>query len=208
MNIGIIGKGNVGTALADGLSRAGHVIRFGDRHPSNSVRDAAAFGEVVILAVPYKALPDVAGKICGEVVGKPLVDVTNILDETMDLAFGCTTSGAEELQHLLPKTPVVKAFNTVFAKNQRTGQVEGRQLTAFIASDDESAKRTVASLAADIGFAPVDCGPLKAARYLEPMAVLLISLSYRQGMGADIGYRLEGARAVEQARARLLAQTQ
>ncbi|HSQ48166.1 MAG TPA: hypothetical protein VLL96_00595, partial [Candidatus Deferrimicrobiaceae bacterium] len=88
---------------------------------------------------------------------------------------------------------VVKAFNTVFAKNQSTAKVGTEKLTAFIAGDDADAKKTVAKLTGDIGFDPVDCGPLKNARYLEAMGNMLINLAYTYGMGTAIGYKLAKA---------------
>jgi len=186
----MIGKGNVGTALSSGLVRAGHEVRFGHRDPSEPVRPAAEWGEVIILAVPFSKLEDVAREIGSAADGKPLVDVTNVIGTGMRWAVGFNTSGAEELQKRLPRADVVKAFNTVFAKNQSTGMVGGERLTAFIAGDSPEAKRRVMKLAGDIGFDPVDAGPLESARYLEPMALLLISLGYSLGMGTGIGFRL------------------
>jgi len=78
----------------------------------------------------------------------------------------------------------------VFAQNQGTGKVGNEKLTAFIAGDDQKAKQTVAQLTRDIGFDPVDCGPLRAARYLEAMGIMIINLAYSYGMGPKIGYRL------------------
>jgi predicted dinucleotide-binding enzyme len=190
MRVAVIGKGNVGIALAAGLSRKGHEIRFGHRDPKEPVEDAAKWGDVVILAVPHSAVADAAKHIGSAADRKPLIDVTNALDQNWDLAVGLTTSAAEELQKMLPKARVVKAFNTVFAQNQSTGRVRNDQLTAFIAGDDLKAKQTVMQLARDIGFDPVDSGPLKAARYLEPMAVLMISLGYTLKMGTKIGFKL------------------
>src|SRR3989304_3126459 len=108
----------------------------------------------------------------------------------MNLAIGCPTSAAEELQKKLPKARVVKAFNTVFAQNQSTGRVGNEQLTLFVASDDAKAKQTIMQLGRGIGVEPLDAGALKSARYLEPMAMLLINLGYRLGMGNKIGYKL------------------
>lgn len=193
MKIGIIGHGHVGTALGAGLKHAGHEIRYGSQHPTEPATKAAAYGDVVILAVPYPAIPDVLSKTCAELVNKTLIDVTNVLTPEGNLAIGCTTSGAEEIQRQLPKTNVVKAFNTVFAHNQSTGHINHHQLSAFIAGDDNNAKQTVASLAADIGFLPIDCGDLTAARYLEPMGVLIINLAFDQGLGTGIGFTLTGA---------------
>jgi predicted dinucleotide-binding enzyme len=190
MKIGIIGKGNVGSSLGGGLKQKGHQIRFGHRDTKEPVAEAARFGEVIILAVPFTALKDAAREIGAAADGKVLIDVTNALDQNMDLAVGLTTSGAEELQKLLPRARVVKAFNTVFAQNQSSGMVGDTVLTAFIAGDDANARETVMDLAADLGFEPLDVGSLKSARYLEPMAVLLISLGYGLHMGTNIGFKL------------------
>ncbi len=190
MKIGIIGKGNVGTALGSGLQREGHQIRYGHRDPKEPVYEAAQFGEIIILAVPFSAVKDAVKSIGNAADGKVLIDVTNALDEKMDLAVGITTSGAEELQKYLPRARVVKAFNTVFAQNQNTGMIGTQILTAFVAGDDGNAKEIVMSLAQDLGFEAVDVGSLKSARYLEPMAVMLINLGFRLHMGTNIGYKL------------------
>ena len=190
MKIAIIGKGNVGSAIGSGLSRAGHDTKFGHRDPKEPVADAAKWGEVIILAVPYENADNAREAIKPFADGKVVIDVMNAVGENSELAISCTTSSAEETQKKLPKAKVVKAFNTVFAPNQSTGEVGGEQLTAFMAGNDEKAKQTVAQLTRDIGFDPVDCGPLKAARYLEAMAILIINLGYTYGMGNKIGYKL------------------
>jgi len=187
--IGIIGDGNVGSALARGLKRAGHDVRAigNDRA---AVRDVAAWADAVILAVPFGALNDVVETASGPLVGKTVVDVTNALDASMNLAVGFTTSGAEELQKRLPKSRVVKAFNTVFSAYMETGRLGDQPLTAFVAGDDADAKASVLGLARDIGFDAVDAGPLKNARTLEPLAYLNIQLGYVLGMGPNIGFKL------------------
>ena len=190
MKIGIIGKGNVGSALAMGLSRAGHEIKFGHRDPKEPVAEAAKWGEVIILAVPHGAAADTTKAVGSVADGKTVIDVSNALTENMELAIGFTTSAAEEIQRMLPKAHVVKAFNTVFAQNQSIGKVGNEQLTLFVAGDDAKAKQTVMRLGKDIGFEPVDGGPLKAARYLEPMGLFMISLGYVLGMGTKIGFKL------------------
>ncbi len=190
MKIGIIGKGKVGTAIAKGLTGKGHEIRHGHRDPTESVSEAANFGEVVFLAVPFENVSDAVKEIGSAVDGKTLVDVTNALDENMDLAIGCSTSGAEELQKMLPKAHVVKAFNTVFAPNQSVGKIGNERLTLFVAGDDIQAKQTVMGLGRDIGFDSVDAGSLSSARFLEPMGVLMINLGLKMGLGTGIGFRL------------------
>jgi len=190
MKIAIIGKGNVGKALGLGLRRAGHEVRYGHRDPKEPVREAADWGEVIILAVPYHATRDAAKEIGSTADGKVLIDVTNALDQNMNLAVGFTTSAAEQLQKLLPKSRVIKAFNTVFSQNQSTGRVGKEQLTAFIAGDDRMAMQIVKELSSAIGFEPVDVGSLKSARYLEPMAIMIIELGYNLKMGTNIGFKL------------------
>ena len=190
MKIGIIGKGNVGNALATGLSRAGHEIKFGHRDPEEPVAEAAKWGEVIIFAVPHDAVADVAKAVGSAADGKVVLDVTNAIGDNMGLAVGFSTSAAEELQKMLPKARVVKAFNTVFAQNQSQGRLGGEPLTLFVAGDDAEAKQTVMQFGREIGFDSVDAGPLKSARYLEPMAIVLINMGYGLGMGTGIGFRL------------------
>lgn len=190
MKIGIIGKGNVGSALATGLSRKGHEIKFGHLDPREPVSEAAKWGEVIILSVPYSAAADTTKAVGSAANGKPVIDVSNALTEKMELAIGFSTSAAEEIQKMLPQAYVVKAFNTVFAQNQSTGKVGDEQLTLFVAGNDAKTKKTVMQLGRDIGFDPVDAGPLKSARYLEPMGMLMINLGYSSGMGTKIGIKL------------------
>ena len=189
MKIAIIGKGDVGVAIAKGLAPK-HEIKFGHRDPKESVVKAAQWAEVIILAIPHGAAKTVARELGSAADGKTVIDVTNPVSDNMELAIGFTTSAAEEIQKMLPKAHVVKAFNTVFAQNQSTGRIGNEKLTLFVAGDDKRAKQTVMQLGADIGFDPVDAGPLKSARYLEPMAMLIIDLGYELRKGEKIGFRL------------------
>jgi 8-hydroxy-5-deazaflavin:NADPH oxidoreductase len=193
MKIAIIGKGNVGTAICTGLNKAGHETKYGHRDPAEPVADAAKWGEVIILAVPHENADEAIQSIKAYSDGKTVIDVMNAVGDDSGLAISCTTSTAEETQKKLPKAKVVKAFNTVFAKNQSTAKVGNEKLTAFIAGDDQNAKSTVAKLTSDIGFDPVDCGLLKNARYLEAMGILIINLAFVNGMGTNIGYKLAKA---------------
>jgi predicted dinucleotide-binding enzyme len=151
--------------------------------------------EVIILAVPHNNADDAREKIKPFADGKTIIDVMNAIGPNMDLDISWTTSTAEETQKKLPKAKVVKAFNTVFAPNQSTAKVADQQLTAFIAGDDLEAKHTVTQLIRDVGFDPIDCGPIKAARYLEAMAILIIDLAYKYNVGNKIGYKLVKAQS-------------
>ncbi len=190
MRIAIIGKGRAGSAIATGLSRLGHEIRFGHRDPLEPVGEAAKWGDIIVLAVPFEEAGDATRQIGSAADGKTLIDATNPIAPGMKWAVGFSTSAGEEVQQMLPKAKVVKAFNTVFFTNQSTGRIGDTKLTAFIAGDDPAAKETVMRLTEGIGFDPLDCGSLKAARYLEPMTMLMMELAFGQKMGNRIGYKL------------------
>jgi len=187
--IGIIGSGNVGSALARGLKRAGLDVRTVD-NDKTAVRETASWADVVLLAVPFAVIDDVVEEIGQLVESKTLIDVTNALDAKMSLAVGFTTSGAEELQKKIPQARVVKAFNTQFAQHMDSGRLGDQRLTVFVAGNDAAAKRDATELATAIGFEAVDAGPLANARLLEPLGSLNIQLGYVLGMGTQIGLKL------------------
>jgi 8-hydroxy-5-deazaflavin:NADPH oxidoreductase len=187
--VGIVGDGNVGGALARGLLKAARQVRtVGNDKPG--IRETADWADIVILAVPYQAIGSVIEAAGSALDGKVLVDVTNVLDSDMNLALGFTTSGAEELQNRVRNCHVVKAFNTIFAQHMDTGRLADQPLTVFAAGDDVAARSDVLELAREIGFDPVDAGPLRNARLLEPLGYLNIQLGYVQKMGTNIGIKL------------------
>jgi NADPH-dependent F420 reductase len=214
MKVAIIGAGNVGTALATSLSRAGHDVLITSRDPDDAASAAAASGgrvvasnaaaasqaDVIIPAVAFTDIADVASEIAGPATGKPVVDVTN------RLGFGeagpeidTTSSNAEELATLLPKSSVVKAFNTLFASKQVDPITDGVQLDGYVAGDDASAKATVLDLVRSIGLRPVDVGPLSRARQLEGLAFLNMALNIVNQGSWQSGWKLVGAPAAKPA---------
>jgi predicted dinucleotide-binding enzyme len=202
-NVGIIGRGNVGSALERGLTGAGYQVRTTGKDPAQ-VAEVGRWADVVVLAVPYGARKDALANLGDGVRGKTLVDVTNALSGDMEYAGRLDRSGAEEVQEQAPGAKVVKAFNTVFAQNMPTGQASGEPLTLFAASDDADAKRTVLAMGEALGFDPVDAGPLEHARWLEPLGYLNIALGYKAKHGPNSGFRYvhakSGARAARGAR--------
>jgi hypothetical protein len=202
MKVAIIGAGNVGKALATSITRAGHEVTLSASSPESAREAAAEVGaqpaatntdavkgaEVVILAVPFVgAGPEVAAEIRDAVDGKTIVDVTNPLKPDYS-GLATDTSAAEEFQTLLPEASVVKAFNTIFASNQANPSPD---IDGFVAGDDDKAKQRVISLVQSIGFAPVDVGPLSAARHLEGMAFINIGLNAANGWSWTSAWRLE-----------------
>ncbi|MCG3118691.1 MAG: hypothetical protein ALAOOOJD_00945 [bacterium] len=187
--IAIIGKGNVGSALQRGLEAAKYEVKSVGKDPAR-VRETAAWGEIIILAVPYPAVDDAIREMGDAVRGKTLIDATNVLTPDYQLALGFTTSGAEELQKKVPSAKVVKAFNTIFAEHMATGQAKGTALTLFAAGNDKEAKAKILNLGRDIGFDALDAGPLMNARWLETLGYFNIQLGYTLGMGTKLGFKL------------------
>jgi 8-hydroxy-5-deazaflavin:NADPH oxidoreductase len=205
MRIAVVGAGHVGGALGTGWTRAGHEVVFGVRDPNDSeltqllkgasrataapVPDVAKRAEVIVLAVPWGAVPDVLKEIGTELHGKVLIDCTNPAKQwpNMDHTAG---SGGEQIARLVPEAKVVKAFNTTGFENMQNPKYDEAPVTMFYAGDDAAAKKVVHGLAKDLGFDPVDAGPLAQAHALEVLASLWGTLAYSQKMGRGIAFRL------------------
>ncbi len=206
MRIAIIGAGNVGSAIARAAQNAGNEVILSDAADEShqltgslgvpvaeTNAEAVQSADAVVLAVPYGVLEDVAEEIAADADGKIVIDVTNPLREDYSgLATEGGPSGAERLQTRLPGAQVVKAFNTVFATNQDKGEVDDVQLDGFVAGDDDEAKKKVMGLLSEIGFRPIDTGPLLSARYLEAMGFLNIALNAANDWPWQTGWKLVG----------------
>ncbi len=202
MNITIVGAGNMGSALVKQLTGAGHTVRVTARDMAKA-RNVAAANPGAIAAVPAEALGNssvviaatfyddavAALKSLGSLEGRVVVDISNpVTADFMALAIGHDTSAAEEIARALPEAEVVKAFNTVFAPALANGPRlgNGSTIPVYIAGDSDRAKRTVSDLVRSMGFATVDAGALRNARYLEPLGGLNIFFGYGAGHGTDI----------------------
>lgn len=207
MNIGIIGAGNVGGALARACMRAGHSVCISAAHPgqaeevasetgaraADSNADAVSEADIVILAVPYQNVAEVAAELVDELAGRVVIDVSNTAAPDLDHRLP-TTSAAEEVADIASEAMVVKAFNTVLAGLQETPVVEGMRLDGLYAGDDEGAKARVAELLESLGFEPLDCGPLIVARALEDMALINVRLNAINGWQWKTAWKLVGVR--------------
>ncbi len=208
MKIAIIGSGNVGKALAGSFVRAGYNPTISSQHSENATAAAAATGataaatsaeavrdaDVVVLAVPYDALLAVVDGLGDGLNGKVVVDATNPLraDYQALAAEVEGTSAAEQVQARAGGAKVVKAFNSALAARQAEPSIDGTPIDGFVAGDDEQAKATVLELVRSIGFRPIDAGPLEAARALEALALLNITLQLRNGWTWQTGWKLVG----------------
>ena len=202
--IAIIGAGNVGRTLAERITEAGHDVVVAAVHEEHAAEVADATGaraaaspteaarsaDLVILAVPATAFPEVAADLGPALRGKVVVDVSNKPTPDLSDLGAPATSAAETLAGLLPDTRVVKAFNTAFASRMAEPNVDGVAVDGFVAGDDADSKARVLELVGELGFRPVDVGPLPMARSLEAIAWLNIYLNLSQGGSWQAGWKL------------------
>lgn len=203
MNITIVGSGQVGRALGGGWRKAGHSVTFATREPGGGkatelrqqgftvapLAGASNTADAIVLAVPWPAV-EATIRALMPIAGKLLIDCTDPLASARRLAVGFDDSGGETVARLAAGARVVKAFSTTGAANMADSRYPGGKLMMAIAGDDAAGKQTVMSLAAELGFDPLDTGPLAMCRYLEPLAMIWINLAYTQGLGPDIGFAL------------------
>jgi 8-hydroxy-5-deazaflavin:NADPH oxidoreductase len=207
VKIGIIGSGNVGGTLGTRWAHSGHTVVFSSRNPdspevreivgkagksarSAPVADAVAASDILLLATPWPVTTDVVRNL-GDLHDKILIDATNpLLPDLSGLTDGNMTSGAEQVFAAATNGRVVKAFNTV-GSNVMADPTFGRdRAVMFYCGDDADAKRTVHTLAAQLGFEAINAGPLTQARVLEPFALLWISLALVHGQGREMAFKL------------------
>jgi predicted dinucleotide-binding enzyme len=174
-HVSIIGTGNLGTAISSIVVNGGNTVEAFD----TSDADKPVTGEIVILAVPYPALENVLVERGEQLAGKIVVDVTNPLNfETFDsLTVAADGSAAAELTKALPRSRVLKAFNTNFAATLASGNAGPIPTTVLIAGDDSDAKTALADVVTAGGLNAVDAGSLSRARELEALGFLQITLA-------------------------------
>ena len=206
MKIGVIGAGQVGGTLGSRLARLEHEVIFGVREPNSpkvravlesagakaratGIAEAAAAAEVIFLATLWSGAGE-AIRAAGNLAGKVLVDCTNPGLPDGSLALGWNTSGGEQVAAWAKGAWVVKAFNTVFVTVMADPNFGPQQPTLLIAGDDPGAKGVVKQLGEALGFEVIDSGPLSMARYLEPMALLLVKAAFGSGLGPNVAFKL------------------
>jgi hypothetical protein len=203
MKIAVIGAGNVGKALGFGWANKGHQINFGVRESDNkkfhelirsnvsvtSVENAVAFAEVIVFTTPYAAVSTIAKEI-GTFGEKILIDATNPINADFSGLLPLKTSASEELAEISGSKFVVKCFNTVGFNIMENPAFGDSAATMLYCGDDTEAKNKVHQLASDIGFSPIDAGPLLQSRWLEAFAWLWISMAMKFRQGREIAFIL------------------
>jgi 8-hydroxy-5-deazaflavin:NADPH oxidoreductase len=210
MRIGILGSGLMGSKLGTLFARAGHEVVFSySRSPAKlkqlardagrnaragTPADAAENADAVLLAVHWLQMDDVLVQ-AGDLSGTVIVTCSLPMNaENTELVVAHTSSGAEELARKVRPAPVVAAFGTVpsevlfgvFEKKSR-----GKRPSLLYYGDHQGAKGIAVSLIRDVGFEPVDAGPLRIARFAEPFTLLIAQLAYEGDRGPELAYRFE-----------------
>lgn len=203
MRIGILGSGLMGGKLGTIWARAGHDVVFSyarseqklrklGRH--GSPREAVQEADAVLLAVHWSRVDDVL-KQAGDLSGKVIVTCSLPMNaDDSGLVIAHTSSGAEALAKKIPKARVVSAFGTVPSEVLFDVYASRRKATKpslVYCGDDAKSKKIAAKLIRDVGFDPVDAGPLRVARYTEPFTLLIAQLAYEGDEGPELAYRFE-----------------
>src|SRR5262245_43525482 len=210
MRVGILGSGLMGGKLGTLFARAGHDVVFSyartqrklqrlardatGKARAGTPREAVRDADAVLLAVHWSRVPEVL-KQAGNLAGKVVITCSLPMNaEDTLLVVAHTSSGAEALAKKLRRSHLVAAFGTVPSEvlfDVFSGRKRRAQPSLLYCGDDSKAKRVAIRLMMDVGFDPVDAGPLRIARYLEPFSLLIAQLAYRGRRGPRLAYRFE-----------------
>src|SRR6184192_927311 len=210
MRIGILGSGLMGAKLGTIWARAGHEVVFSYARSEQKLKrlareaqgnaragtpgEAAREADALLLAVHWSRVDDVL-KQAGDLSGKVILSCSLPMNaDNTDLVIAHTSSGAETLAKRVPKARVVSAFNTVPSEvlfGVFEARRRARRPSLVYCGDDARSKEAAAGLIRDVGFEPVDAGPLRIARYAEPFTLLVAQLAYEGDQGPELAYRFE-----------------
>ena len=210
MRVGILGSGLMGGKLGTLFARAGHEVVFSYSHSREKLKklardaggkarsgtpaEAAQDANALLLAVHWSRIDDVLHQ-AGDLSGKTVISCSLPMNaDDTDLVIAHTSSGAEELAKKVPTARVVSAFGTVPSEvlfDVFEARRRATRPSLVYCGDDAKSKAIAAQLIRDVGFDPVDAGPLRIARYTEPFTLLIARLAYEGDEGPELAYRFE-----------------
>ncbi len=210
MRVGILGSGLMGGKLGTIFAHAGHEVIFSYAHSEEKLKklardahgnaragtpsEAAQEADALLLAVHWSRIEDLLNQT-GDLTGKVILTCSLPMnDDNTELVVTQTSSGAEELARRLPNARIVSAFNTVPSEvlfGVYEAKSKSRRPSLVYCGDDKGSKAIAAELIRDVGFDPLDAGPLRIARYTEPFALLVAELAYEGEAGPELAYRFE-----------------
>lgn len=187
MEITVFGKGNIGSAVGAQFEKAGNQVNY-----ATSESKPNHIADLVVLAVPFAAMAGIAQEYQDQFAGKTIVETSNPVNfKTFDgLEVPSDSSATAELQKALPKSYVLKDFNTVFAANLVSGKVGDNQTTVLVAGDHKDSKEVLAKALEGSDLAVVDAGLLKRAHELESVGFLQMTLAASEKIGWTGGFAL------------------
>jgi predicted dinucleotide-binding enzyme len=207
LKIGIIGTGHIGGGLATLWVGAGHEVLMSSRHPQElqalahslgprahvgTPREAAKFGEVVLISVPYGALPQIGRDLKSELAGKIVLDTGNPYPERdgpMAVEARRKGTGVASAEYL-PGVRLVRAFNAINSGDLRSeAHRKGAPVAIPLAGDDPQALKVAEQLVRDAGFAPVVVGPLSRAREFDVGTSVYTRLMTEPQLRAALGLK-------------------
>jgi hypothetical protein len=205
MKIGVIGSGRIGGTLGGLWVKAGHEVMFSARNLDpvrklvaglgsmahvGTPKEAAAFGDVLLISVPYGALPQLGRDLADDLKGKVVLDTCNpIPGRDGDMAVAARAKGTGVASpELLPGVRLVRAFNSVPASALHSeGHRAGNRVAVPLAADDGAALKIAIQLVEEAGFEPVVVGPLARAKEFDPgtpvFGKALTAAELRRGLG-------------------------
>jgi 8-hydroxy-5-deazaflavin:NADPH oxidoreductase len=207
MRVGILGSGLMGSKLGTLLARAGHEVVFsyarskakltklaraaGKNARAGTPAEAAKGADAVLLAVHWSQVDDAMQQAGDHLSGKVIISCSLPMnDDETELVIAHTSSGAEALAKKIPNAIVVSAFSTVPSEVLFEIGKKRKRPSLVYCGDDIQAKAVAAELIRDVGFEPVDAGPLRIARFTEPFSLLVAQLAYEGKGGPEIAYLL------------------
>ena len=200
MKITVLGAGNIGRTMGTKWAEAGHEVLFGVRDVgspkvtallngisgnarADSVADALAFGEVVLVAIPYDAVAATVATHAGTLAGKIIIDATN--------KFGAMViNNLETIRQAVPTAQLFRAFNSLGWEVFANPQFSDVQVDHFYCGPDDENRRLVEQLITEVGVRPVWVGGLDAAPVVDALGTLWVTLAFLQGRGSGIAFKM------------------
>ena len=200
MQIGILGSGNIGGTLGKKWAKAGHDVVFGVRDvngpkvgalleaagenaSADSVSNAAAFGDVILFAIPWPAVGATVEAHAEALNGKIVIDATNNFG-------GPVINSVETIFNKTPTARVFRAFNSLGWENFETPQIGETQADLFYCGPDDEARQPVEGLIQEVGLRPIWVGDLDVVQIVDSIGLLWVSLVFRQGMGRHLAFKV------------------
>lgn len=200
MKIGVIGAGNIGGTLGSKWAAQGHEVAFGVREPQSEkvqallanaghgvtavpAGAAIAHADVVLFAIPARAMAETVTQLGGQLNGKILIDAVNNVGQA-------DMHNLEILRQAAPDSPLYRAFSSLGWENFANPEIDGLQVDLFYCGDGGDGQTAVHTLIADIGLRPVYIGGLDRANIIDALTRLWFALALQQGYGRRLAFKM------------------